>query len=48
MNQDLNAQAFTHGSDVYFNSGKYDTGSSEGQKLLAHELTHVVQQGAAG
>lgn len=48
MNKDLNAQAFTHGSDVYFNSGKYDTGSSDGQKLLAHELTHVVQQGAAG
>ena len=44
MNQELGAQAFTHGSDVYFNSGEYDTGSTEGQHLLAHELTHVVQQ----
>ena len=45
MNQDLQAQAFTHGSDVYFNAGKYDTGSTEGKRLLGHELTHVVQQG---
>ena len=45
MNKDLQAQAFTHGSDVYFNSGKYNTESSEGQHLLAHELTHTVQQG---
>lgn len=45
MNQQLGAQAFTHGSDVYFNSGKYDTQSSGGQHLLAHELTHTIQQG---
>ena len=45
MNKELGAQAFTHGSDVYFNAGKYDTGSTEGQRLLGHELTHVVQQG---
>lgn len=45
MNQELNALAFTHGSDVYFNAGKYDAGSTEGQRLLGHELTHVVQQG---
>jgi hypothetical protein len=44
MNKELGAQAFAHGSDVYFNSGKYDPGSREGQRLLAHELTHVVQQ----
>ena len=44
MSQDLNAQAFTHDNDIYFNSGKYDTGSSSGQYLLAHELTHVIQQ----
>ena len=48
MNQDLGAQAFTHGPDIYFNSGKYETGSTDGQKLLAHELTHVVQQGEVG
>ena len=42
----LHAQAFTHGSDVYFNQGKYDPVTTEGKRLLAHELTHVVQQGA--
>jgi len=45
MNDDIHAQAFTHGQDVYFNSGKYSPESKEGQRLLAHELTHVVQQG---
>lgn len=45
MNQELGAQAFTHGSDVYFGAGKYDPGSREGNRLLGHELTHVVQQG---
>ncbi len=46
MARDLNAQAFTHGSDIYFNQGKYDPGSASGKHLLAHELTHTVQQGA--
>ncbi|MFS4448385.1 DUF4157 domain-containing protein [Maribacter sp. 2307UL18-2] len=40
----LSAHAFTHGYDIYFNSGKYDPYSSEGKHLLVHELTHVVQQ----
>ncbi len=44
MNQGLNAKAFTHGSDIYFNRGQYNPGSSEGKHLLGHELTHVVQQ----
>jgi len=44
MSRDLHAQAFTHGSDIYFNAGKYDPGSREGQGLLAHELTHTIQQ----
>jgi|GEM_PF-3147153 len=44
MNQELKAQAFTHGSDIFFNRGKYDPGSKPGQHLLAHELTHVIQQ----
>jgi len=44
MSKDLNAQAFTVGSDVYFNSGKYAPEQSDGKHLLAHELTHVVQQ----
>jgi hypothetical protein len=47
MNRDLKAQAFTHGNDVFFNSGKYEPDSLRGKTLLAHELTHVVQQGAA-
>lgn len=44
MNRQLNAQAFTHGSDIYFGAGKYNPSSGEGKRLLAHELTHVVQQ----
>jgi len=47
MNRELNAQAFTHGSDIYFNSGKYNPETFGGRLLLAHELTHVLQQGAA-
>jgi hypothetical protein len=44
MNDELNAHAFTYGKDIYFNSGKYNPESSGGKFLLAHELTHVVQQ----
>ncbi len=44
MNRELNAQAFTHKQDVFFGAGKYNPISSEGARLLAHELTHVVQQ----
>ncbi len=44
LSNNLNAQAFTHGNDIYFNSGKYEIGSNEGKHLLAHELTHTVQQ----
>ena len=47
MSKDLNAQAFTHGSDVYFNSGQFDTNSNSGKHLLAHELTHTIQQKAS-
>ena len=47
LSQDLGAKAFTHGSDIYFNQGQYNPDSSEGKHLLAHELTHTVQQGAA-
>lgn len=45
MNQALKAQAFTNGKDIYFNTGKYRPETAEGKRLLAHELTHVVQQG---
>jgi hypothetical protein len=44
MNRELNAQAFTVGREVYFGEGKYSPDSSSGKSLLAHELTHVVQQ----
>ena len=46
----LNAEAFTTGRDIYFSQGAYNPSSQGGQKLLAHELAHVVQQnqGAAG
>ncbi len=47
MNNELQAQAFTHGRDIYFNEGKFDPDSAQGKFLLAHELTHVVQQGAS-
>ena len=47
MSSQIQAQAFTHGSDIYFNSGKYSPGTSAGTALLAHELTHTVQQGAS-
>lgn len=47
LNRDLSARAFTTGSDIFFRQGEYRPGSSSGRELLAHELTHVVQQGGA-
>ena len=47
MSRDLHAQAFTHGNDIYFNTGKFDGNSHAGMHLLAHELTHTIQQGGA-
>jgi len=44
---DVGARAFTTGQDIYFRSGEYQPGTSAGDWLLAHELTHVVQQGSA-
>ncbi|MGG6229316.1 DUF4157 domain-containing protein [Tenacibaculum sp. SDUM215027] len=44
MSQEIGAQAFTHGNDIYFNEGKYNPNSKEGKHLLAHELTHTIQQ----
>ncbi|MDC8005364.1 DUF4157 domain-containing protein [Aureisphaera galaxeae] len=45
MSRELNAQAFTVGNDIYFNKGKYNPSSTSGKHLLAHELTHTIQQG---
>lgn len=43
----VSARAFATGSDVYFAQGEYKPGTQDGDKLLAHELTHVVQQRGA-
>lgn len=45
LSRELNAQAFTVGNNIYFNEGKYNPNSTQGKHLLAHELTHTVQQG---
>ena len=41
----MSARAFTRGKDIYFNRGQYNPGTAAGQELLAHELTHTIQQG---
>lgn len=48
MARTMNARAFTYGSDIYFDGDEYDPSSSSGKRLLAHELTHVVQQSGSG
>lgn len=45
---DVAANAYTVGSHIVFGAGRFNPGSSAGSRLLAHELTHVVQQGSAG
>ena len=47
MNRAFNARAFAHGRDIYFSPNEYRPDTSDGRQLLAHELTHVVQQGGA-
>jgi hypothetical protein len=44
INRSLGAEAFATGNDVFFREGRYNPDSREGQELLGHELTHVVQQ----
>lgn len=44
LNAELGARAFTNREDIHFKSGLFDTDSTTGKHLLAHELTHVVQQ----
>jgi len=46
LNRELSAEAFTHGNDIYMAKGRYQPESNAGQQLLAHELTHVIQQAA--
>ncbi|HEY5960381.1 MAG TPA: DUF4157 domain-containing protein [Polyangiaceae bacterium] len=45
--REVSAQAFTVGPDIVFGAGRYEPDSAAGQHLLAHELSHVVQQGSA-
>jgi hypothetical protein len=40
----INAKAFTKGTDIVFGENQYSPDSSPGKNLLAHELTHVIQQ----
>ena len=47
LSRSLGAEAFTVGNDVFFGEGRFAPGSSSGMGLLAHELTHVVQQGGS-
>jgi hypothetical protein len=44
LSSELSAQAFTIGSDIYFNEGQYQPNSESGKQLLAHELAHTLQQ----
>ncbi len=47
LNRQFGATAFTTGSDIFFRPGAYNPASQQGRELLAHELTHVVQQSPA-
>lgn len=45
LSRSLSARAFTTGGDIFFRQGAYQPDAASGQRLLAHELAHVVQQG---
>src|SRR5262249_47677045 len=47
LNRALDARAFATGRDIYFGANEYRPDTADGRRLLAHELTHVVQQGWA-
>ena len=44
MSSSIGARAFTYGNDIFFNAGRYSPESAEGRHLIAHEITHTVQQ----
>ena len=44
LSQSISARAFTYGRHIYFNEGEYQPETQEGKRVLAHELTHVMQQ----
>jgi Domain of unknown function (DUF4157) len=45
LSRDINARAFAHGNDIYFSAGQFDPHREVGRRLLAHEITHTLQQG---
>lgn len=47
MNEEIGARAFTYGTDIHFNNGEFAPSTEGGTRLLAHELTHVVQQNSS-
>ncbi|HBB35669.1 MAG TPA: hypothetical protein DC064_28795, partial [Cyanobacteria bacterium UBA9273] len=47
LNRQVNAQAFTMGNQIFFGRNKFQPDSQEGKELIAHELTHTIQQGEA-
>ena len=47
LTRSVSARAFTTGTDIYFGRGEYRPGTRHGDELIAHELTHVVQQRGA-
>lgn len=47
LNEQVHAEAFTYGSQIFFRGGLPDTSTAAGRELLGHELTHTVQQSAA-
>lgn len=47
LNRSLQARAFTTGNHIFFKRGEYNPSNKGGQELIAHELTHVVQQGGS-
>ncbi|MEA5470577.1 DUF4157 domain-containing protein [Spirulina sp. 06S082] len=47
LSDSIQAKAFTTGQDIFFKQGQYNPGSRGGQSLIAHELTHVMQQGGS-
>jgi len=44
LNDAIEAEAFTTEQDIFFNQGAYNPSSTDGKRILAHELTHVIQQ----
>ncbi len=44
LSRSIHAEAFTYGNDIYFGANKFDPATEQGTELLAHELTHTLQQ----